>query len=589
MRLSNLLFFNLSNIYVASFNGDTQNETEIPNKLSIIHVNDIHSHIDEFNQFGTDCRASVITPKPQSTECGGGYARIKTEVDKLRSQYPDHLLLNAGDEFQGTMFYTYYKGEKTAEILNQMKFDAATVGNHEFDDGPEHLAAYLKNLTIPVVCANINTSIHALSSSLIPYTIVEKYRVGIIGMITPETSSVSSPGDDVDFIEPLHLMQGLIDELQQKGIKRIIALTHIGFGNDMELARRTRGISLIVGGHSHTFIGDVPWSEGSYPTIVQDLDGINVPIVTNGKWGFNLGHLQVEFDEDGRVKNHTGQPIRLGKDLVKQDTVFEKQIISWKQPFLDFASEVVGFAKGSFVQRTCQITECSIGNLVADSMLAAHPQAEVALINSGGLRAGIASGNITRGEILTVLPFGSTLVNLKFTGQELWDVLEGIVSWQNLETKHQITSFAQISGLRMIYDSAKPQLSRMSSISIFSKSSETFEEIDLTRNYTVCTLDFMVAGGDFWWPEKKGFTQTEKVDVVLISYLQKIKTVRPLLDRRIQDVSLKGRIQAHAETALSVTERIFDLWLTSFGEVNDHFLKVLEWIGVQAWKHYVDL
>lgn len=558
---------------------------DLPSKLSIIHVNDIHSHIDEFNEFGTDCRASAITPRPQSTKCGGGYARIKTEVDKLRSLYPDHLLLNAGDEFQGTMFYTYYKGEKTAEILNTMEFDAATIGNHEFDDGPEHLAAYLKNLTIPVVCANINTSIGELSSSLIPYTIITKYQVGVIGMITPETSSVSSPGDKVQFLQPLELMQELIDELHEQGIKRIIALTHIGFGSDMELARKTRGISLIVGGHSHTFIGDVPWSEGPYPTVVQDLDCIDVPIITNGKWGFNLGHLQVDFDDDGRVRNYTGQPIRLTTELVKQDIMLEKQIISWKQPFLEFASEVVGYAKGSFIQRTCQLTECSIGNLVADSMLAAHPTADVAMVNAGGLRAGIASGNITRGEVLTALPFGSTLVNLQFTGQELWNVLEGIVSWRNMETKHQITSFAQLAGIRIVYDGSKPVFSRMSTISIYSKSSAVYEPLVPTKFYTVCTLDFMVAGGDFWWPEKKGFTQTEKVDEVLITYLQKVKQVTPFLDRRIRDVSLKGSITAHAETAFSASEKFVDFWLNCLGTINDYFLGAMEWIGLQFLPH----
>lgn len=563
-----------------------QAQLEPPNKLSIIHVNDVHSHIDEFNQYGTDCKSSVITPNPQSTECGGGYARIKTEVDKIRQQYPDHLLLNAGDEFQGTMFYTYYKGEKTAELLNQMKFHAATIGNHEFDDGPEHLAAYLQNLTMPIVCANINTSIHELSSRLVSYTISQQYQVGIIGMITPETSSVSSPGDDVEFVEPLLLMQDLIDELHEQGIYRIIALTHIGFGADMELARRTRGISLIVGGHSHTFLGEVPWSEGSYPTVVQDLDGINVPIITNGKWGFNLGHLQVEFDDGGRVKAYSGQPIQLKEDQVQQDTSFEKQIISWKQPFLDFASEVVGYAQRPFVQRTCQITECSVGNLVADAMLAAHPHADVSLVNAGGLRAGISSGNITRGEILTVLPFGSTLVDLVFTGQELWDILEGIVSWQNKETKHEITSFAQVSGLRLIYDGSKPRLSRMSSISIFSHETESFESLIPTKNYTVCTLDFMVSGGDFWWPEKRGFTQTEKVDDVLVTYLGKMKVVKPLLDKRIRDISLKGKIKAHAENAFTILEKLVDLWLACFGEFGEHSMKVIEWSSEQAWLRF---
>ncbi|CCG84644.1 protein of unknown function [Taphrina deformans PYCC 5710] len=555
-----------------------ESAAHVPSTLSIIHVNDVHSHIDEFNKYGTDCVPSSLLNTATGPGCGGGYARIKATVDKLQSEHPHNLLLNAGDEFQGTMFYTYYKGEKTAEIVNEMKFDAATIGNHEFDDGPEHLASYLRNLTVPIVCANVNTSIKELSSQLIPYTIIERYQVGIIGVVTPETSSVSSPGEDVDFIEPIDLMQDLIDDLHSQGIKRIIALTHIGYGADIQLVQQTKGLSLVVGGHSHTFLGDVPGSEGPYPTVVQDLDGVDVPIVTNGKWGYNLGHLQVTFNDAGRVEVYSGQPIQLLAKDVKQDRKLQEQILAWKKPFLDFANEVVGFAKGSFAQMTCQITECSIGNLVADAMLAAHPQADLALVNAGGLRAGLVRGNITRGQVLTVLPFGSTLVDVSFTGQELWSVMEGIVSWENQETGHEITSFAQVSGIRLHYDSTRPRGSRMSSIHIASGGDGRYRDIDLLRNYTVCTLDFMVSGGDFWWPEKKGFTQTQKVDEVLVKYLHARPAVTPHLDGRIRDASFKGRVKAHAETILSNFQRVVELFLVCFGDFESAGMKLFEWI-----------
>lgn len=550
----------------------------LPAKISIIHVNDIHSHIDEFNKYGTDCRPSVITPHPQSQECGGGYARIKAEVERIQLAHPDNLLLNAGDEFQGTMFYTYYKGEKTAEILNQMQFDAVTIGNHEFDDGPHHLAKYLRNLTVPIVSANINTSITELSRQLKPY-IITKYQVGIIGMITPETGAVSSPGDDVDFIEPIDLIQDLIDELHAKGIKRIIALTHIGYNQDQELARKTKGLSMIVGAHSHTFIGDVPGSQGPYPTIVKDLDGIEVPIVTNGKWGYNLGHLEVEFDDNGRISAYSGQPIRL-TDKVKQDSKLESQIIAWKQPFLDFASEVVGFAKGPFAQMTCQLTECSIGNLVADAMMHAHPKAQLALTNAGGLRAGISRGNITRGQVLSVLPFGSTLVDLPFTGTELRNVLEGIVSWQNLETGHEITSFVQVAGIELVFNGAKPKGERIESLKVLKDG--ILVELQPEEVYTVVTLDFMVTGGDFWWPEKKHFTQTAKVDDVLIQYLKDKGSVKPVLDGRIRDTSLQGRITAHAENLLNVGQKFLEFTSICLGGF-DSGLKILEWTAFRLY------
>lgn len=339
---------------------------------------------------------------------------------------------------------------------------------------------------------------------------------------------------------------------------------------------------MIVGGHSHTFIGSVPWSEGPYPTIALDLDDVEVPIVTNGKWGFNLGHLQIEFNEQGRVQSYSGQPIQLLEDTVSQDAKLEKKILAWKQPFLDFASEVVGYAKGAFAQMTCQITECSVGNLVADAMLAAHPKADIAMVNAGGLRAGISSGNITRGEVLTVLPFGSTLVDLTFTGQELWNILEGIVSWQNLETGHEITSFAQIAGARIVYDGSRARGSRLSSIKIRSHVSDEYEELVLSDTYIVCTLDFMVTGGDFWWPEKKGFTQTEKVDDVVIIYLGSHSPVRPILDGRIRDKSIKGSVKAHAETLLKLPHMVFEMWIATFGQFESRGLHVFEWMAIQT-------
>lgn len=555
------------------------------NKLSIIHVNDVHSHIDEFNKFGTDCRPSVITPHPQSQECGGGYARIKHEIDRLQEEHPNNLLLNAGDEFQGTMFYTYYKGEKSAEILNTVKFDAVTLGNHEFDDGPDHLALYLKNLSMPIVCANINTTISELSGQLIPYTIIEKYGVGIIGMITPETGSVSSPGDDVHFIEPIALMQGLIEELHKKGIKRIIALTHIGYHEDQHLVQSTRGLSMIVGAHSHTFLGEVPWSQGPYPTIAQDLDGIDVPIVTSGKWGFNLGHLQVEFDENGRINAYSGQPIQL-VESIEQDSTMNEQILAWKQPFLDFASEVVGFARGSFAQMTCQITECSVGNLVAEAMLLAHPRAQIAMTNSGGLRAGISRGNITRGQVLSVLPFGSALVDIPFMGKELRAVVEGIMSWQNVETGHEITSFVQIAGMRVVYNGAKAKGSRIISITVREGANGTFIDLAEDKEYLVVTQDFLAGGGDFWWPEKKHFTQTEKVDDVLIAYLKDRKSVKPFLDGRIKDVSHKGRIKANAENFLAYGQKFLQLTSICFGGYGNVGIKMAEWTTVRLVKHF---
>lgn len=138
--------------------------------ISFYHINDVHAHLDEFSSSGTDCT------KPQNG-CYGGYARVKTVIDETRPEHPDSLLLNVGDEFQGTLFYTFYKGEKIADVLNEMQFDAMTLGNHEFDGGDDELGDFLKNLTFPIVSANINSKNEKLNGTIKPYHIFEEHQL----------------------------------------------------------------------------------------------------------------------------------------------------------------------------------------------------------------------------------------------------------------------------------------------------------------------------------------------------------------------------------------------------------------------------
>ncbi|BFZ53692.1 hypothetical protein PYCC9005_000722 [Savitreella phatthalungensis] len=557
--------------------------TELPATISIVHVNDIHAHLDEFDEYGTDCdtarRALERLPqdhgdsdKPAKSAgllCQGGYARIAHAIAQIRERYPGEvLLLNAGDEAQGTMFYTYYKGEVGAKVLNALDFDALTVGNHEFDDGSAHFTQYLRNLTAPVVGANV---VHAAGGSLweglVRYHLVERLGVAVIGLVTQDTQKLSSPGKEVAFLDPEAVVQDLVDEVRGKGYKRVILLTHIGYGLDQQIARATNGVSAIVGGHSHTFLGDVPGSEGPYPTIVQDANGFDVPVVTTGKWGFNLGHLRVTFDADGHVEHHEAKMLSLSNNL-RQDHKLQQQIKAWKLPFLEFAREVVGRAAGPFSQTACQVTECSVGNLVAEAMYDAHSNADVALMNAGGLRAGIPKGNITRGGVLTVLPFSSRLVDLQFSGYKLQQILEGIVSWQNVVTDHDITSFVQVAGVRITYKSSRPKGKRIERIDIRDRRTGSFAALESENNYTVCTLDFMAEGGDFWWPEVPDYERAETVDDALIKYLAKLpdNLAIPVLDGRIKDTTLVvGHVKQHAEHILHWYERIVFAVMSLFG------------------------
>src|SRR5688572_10928089 len=232
---------------------------------AFIHVNDVHAHLDEFSSSGTDCT------RPERG-CFGGIARIKTVLDELRADHPDNLVINAGDEFQGTLFYSFYGPEKISEAVNLLEYDIMTLGNHEWDGGDEELGLFLNNITFPAVSANIKSEYENLLDNIKDYHIFEEYGIAVIGATTETTPSISSVGELTTFSDPIPAIQNAVYEIRNTtDIRRIVALTHLGYDVDKRLAAETEGISLIIGGHSHTPLGPMPGALGDYPTIVDNV------------------------------------------------------------------------------------------------------------------------------------------------------------------------------------------------------------------------------------------------------------------------------------------------------------------------------
>ena len=179
------------------------------------------------------------------------------------------------------MFFNFYGGEKIAETLNQMGFDGMTLGNHEFDRGDDYLGEFLQNLTFPIISANIVSDHPVLNKTIVPYHIYEDYELAVIGVTTTDTPSIASPGKGTKFTDVVEAVQRTIDHIKSTtNITRIAAMTHIGYEEDQKLAEATTGLQLIMGGHSHTPLGDMSNAQGSYPTIKTNLDGDEVFIVT---------------------------------------------------------------------------------------------------------------------------------------------------------------------------------------------------------------------------------------------------------------------------------------------------------------------
>jgi 2',3'-cyclic-nucleotide 2'-phosphodiesterase (5'-nucleotidase family) len=174
---------------------------------------------------------------------------------------------------------------------------------------------------------------------------------------TRTTGTSSGAGEGTEFSDPVVAVQKAADELKAKGITRIIALTHLGYDKDIELAQKTRGVDLIVGGHSHTLLGNFPDSMGPYPTIAKNLDQEEVFVVTSYRWGEILGKMSIAFDPSGKIVSYEGEPLRL-TSTVPQDKKLQKQVDEWRQPFDDMAQTVVGNSNDLLDQSTCQSTEC---------------------------------------------------------------------------------------------------------------------------------------------------------------------------------------------------------------------------------------
>ncbi len=258
--------------FVAALSLDAQ-------ELTIIHVNDTHSHVD---------------PQRSGKEKGrGGVIEQAAYIDEVRSEEGRRnvLLLHAGDYGQGTSYFTELGGDIEIDVMNAMKFDVSCLGNHEFDNGVEELARRLRNLKNPVVCANYDFTGTAIEGLVKPYVIVKRagLKIGVIGLLTDVKTVVDKEiARQLTYKEPVPVVNGLAGYLkEEKGCDFVICLSHLGFYEDKELASQVDNVDLIVGGHSHTLLDD--------EVVVKDNDGDDVVIVQNWKWGLNLGHLTVDF------------------------------------------------------------------------------------------------------------------------------------------------------------------------------------------------------------------------------------------------------------------------------------------------------
>lgn len=392
------------------------------------------------------------------------------------------------------------------------------------------------NLTFPVISANIHSQNEKLNKTIKPYHIFEEHNLALIGVTTDETPSIANPDESTVFSDVVEAVQGAIDEIKSTtNITRIAAITHIGYDKDQELAKATKGLQLIMGGHSHTLLGDMKDAEGKYPTIVDNADGDEVFIVTAYRWGEYVGDIEVTYDAQGKIIAYHGAPIHI-TNATKQDVDLQAQIKSWRGPFEEFAAEVLGTSEVELDQTTCRRQECLLGDFMADAMLAYRKNntedVDFAIINGGGIRATIDQGNITRGEVLTSFPFGNAIVQIEVGGKYLWEVLEGIATGVNVANGKAVTSFFQVSsGIKIEYNPENNNGSKLIAVTIGG------QPLDNGTTYQVVTLDFLAGGGDNFFTPTTDFVTLDTQDEVLTQYILSQSPVNIKLDGRIEVVN----------------------------------------------------
>lgn len=490
--------------------------------LTILHTNDTHSRIEEVNKYDATCSAKESAEQ----QCFGGMARLKAAIDAERAKGGNMLVLDAGDQFQGSLFFTTYKGTDNAEFMNAIGYDAMALGNHEFDLGQEGLAPFLEKIKLPVLSANIETAagspIHGKFARYLVKTIGNE-KIGIVGLTTPDTVEIARPGKDIRFLDAKETLQRMITDLKAEGVNKIIALTHLGYDADQQLAAELDDVDAIVGGHSHTLLGDNALrASGPYPTLVKNPSGKMVPVVTAYAYTQYLGRLVLNFDDAGNLTSASGAPLRLDASI-KPDAELASRIAEMAKPIEELknrrVAETTKLIDGSAV--SCRTQQCPMGDLVTTAMLdrVRDQGITAALINGGALRASIKAGDITMGDVLVVLPFQNTVATFQMKGSDLRSALENGVS----QIEKGSGRYPQVTGIKFTLDMAKPAGQRITAVEMQDAESN-WQPLDDNKLYGIAATDYLRTGGDGYdmiaQKAEKAYDYGPSLDQVVAEYLQ---------------------------------------------------------------------
>uniref|UniRef100_A0A336KF82 5'-nucleotidase n=1 Tax=Culicoides sonorensis TaxID=179676 RepID=A0A336KF82_CULSO len=557
----------------------------------LLHNNDMHGRFDETDEYTNQCEEL----DKKMNKCYGGFARVANVIRKHRMNAvngngPPVLYLNAGDTYTGTPWFSLSKENITTEFLNILKPEAMSLGNHEFDYGLEHLAPHLQQLKFPILAANLNyfevpelNNIEMLKKSTIVN--LNGTKVGIIGYITPETNELSLV-EYAKFTDEIEAINKEASLLHASGVKIIIALGHSGIEKDLEVAEKCPMVDIVVGGHSHTFLGekqDIETSYGPYPMVMVQKSKKKVPVVQAYAFTKYMGYLKVKFDVKGELIAWEGAPILLNSKIEKELDV-EKMLDIYRPAVEEYGKIVIGKTMVLLDGHKCRYKECNLGNFLTDAMVYQHAlnytstngewtDVSIGMMQAGGIRSSIDDGtNITKLHINTVLPFEDHLTIVQLMGKDIIDILEHSVHRYDPFVRNG--EFMQMSGLRVRYNISKPTGQRVDYAEALCSACRVPEyyPIILNEKYKVIMNEYPYLGGDgYIMLKNKTATITKKLDIDnAIEYLSRRKTIYIERESRIvfvgdqQDNELMIQSHSKATKTLITSTTIVAISLVNF-------------------------
>ncbi len=532
-----------------------------PVSFYLAHLNDSHSHFES-------SPVSLMLEGAEeavSVNCGG-YSRVAHFVRQARQRADNEqrslLLLHAGDSFQGSMYFSCFKGAANADVLNLLAPDAMTIGNHELDLGNKALVEFARSVDFPLLAANMDISqecphkadqltglpnLVAFNNPAHPQRYLVKEVAGqaiaIFGVTVDNMTEIAEPDSDTHFLDVTETTRSLVTQIHRAGIRRIILLSHLGFARDCRLAEEVDGLSLIVGGHSHTLQGDFSnlgiQADSDYGVVVNDTG-----IFHSGSFTTTVGLMKVTLDEQGKLVGYQGGNTLLVDKANPFTSPFnqQQQVLDYLEQqanvaVIDSATDIDSLLKQKYQDKISHYQQDVIAHLekplrhirvpdrqggsevaplIAQAFLRETRHmghdADFAIINGGCARVSLSAGPITAADIAgRLLPFALELNCYRLYGRVLRDVLEQAIN--NSVLMGGTGSFPYPANLDFEYRACADTGRRIVKLRILNAHGQ-WDEVQDDKLYAGVSTAYMTAGKDGFTPllNREG----ELVDVGLI-------------------------------------------------------------------------